>query len=792
MSPKSDFAEAGRAAWKELADQLGAEFLGRRHQRPDTVQLRHGEHIITLDAMEGAGGTRIRAPFVNLSGFRFLIYSAGPFTLLGKKLGLVQDLGVGHPGIDRRFVIRSDQPDAVRDLFSNERVRDRTWKYVAQGRAFPRILMSKVRPGVSEDEGLLGGAYSPGVDLLQFQAVPHITDVERLVGLFGLFVAIFDHVGAPAAEEDQVERALRRLQGPGGIITGRVTLWEGDPPRHEAVDELARLGDARAVDVLLSTLHESDPILQGKAAHALGEIGDERAVPALIRLLGKRQGRLKRKLGDDAGDALIAMGEEEFVLAFADALDGRPDGLPAVVKQHRSDVIEALITALKGPSRVVVSNTVAALEKIGAVEALPELRRRMNNYMLRGVRESYRQAIDALESRPGLPRSVGAVEPRSDRLPKPVRGEAKPETKTLPKATDRQHRLTFHAMTEHTHITTPETLPDDAQAGPTLRPNRLAEFIGQEKVREALAIAIEAAKQRREELDHLLFHGPPGLGKTTLASLIAREMGVNIKTTSGPVLEKPADLVGILTNQREGDILFIDEIHRLRPVIEEFLYPAMEDWQIDIRLSDGPKAQTMTMKIEKFTLVGATTRFGRLTAPMRARFGIVQRLNYYPCDELTTIVRRSAKILGVEVSDEGAVELAKRARGTPRVANRLLRRVRDFAQVRADGRIDLAVAEDALRMLDVDEYGLDEMDARVLKTLIEKFEGGPVGLNSLAVAMGEDATTLEEVYEPFLIMEGFLMRTAQGRVATPLAFRRFGYTIPDGKGSPQGTLFVQE
>ena len=347
-------------------------------------------------------------------------------------------------------------------------------------------------------------------------------------------------------------------------------------------------------------------------------------------------------------------------------------------------------------------------------------------------------------------------------------------------------------MSEHIHITTPETLEDDEQSEPTLRPTRLSEFVGQARVREALSIAIEAAKQRREELDHLLFHGPPGLGKTTLASLIAREMGVNIKTTSGPVLEKPADLVGILTNQRAGDILFIDEIHRLRPVIEEFLYPAMEDWQIDIRLSDGPKAQTMTMKIEKFTLVGATTRFGLLTAPMRARFGIVQRLNFYPPDELATIVRRSASIIGVEVTEDGAAELAKRARGTPRVANRLLRRVRDYAQVKADGRIDLGVAQDALLMLDVDEYGLDEMDARVLKTLIEKFEGGPVGLNSLAVAMGEDATTLEEVYEPFLIMEGFLMRTPQGRVATPRAFRRFGYTIPDGQESPQRTLFIEE
>ncbi len=345
-------------------------------------------------------------------------------------------------------------------------------------------------------------------------------------------------------------------------------------------------------------------------------------------------------------------------------------------------------------------------------------------------------------------------------------------------------------MTEHTEITTPESLSEDQQAEPSLRPQRLAEFIGQAKVREALSISIQAARQRKEPLDHILFHGPPGLGKTTLAQLLAREMGVNIKATSGPVLEKPADLVGILTNQREGDILFIDEIHRLRPIIEEFLYPAMEDWQVEIRLSEGPKAQTMTMKIERFTLVGATTRFGLLTAPMRARFGIVQRLNFYPAEELATIVRRSAEILGVEASGDGAMEIARRSRGTPRVANRLLRRVRDFAQVRADGIISVAVAGDALEMLDVDEYGLDEMDARVLKTLIEKFEGGPVGLNSLAVAMGEDATTLEEVYEPFLIMEGFLMRTPQGRVATPRAFKRFGFTLPDErKKGGQATLF---
>ena len=344
-------------------------------------------------------------------------------------------------------------------------------------------------------------------------------------------------------------------------------------------------------------------------------------------------------------------------------------------------------------------------------------------------------------------------------------------------------------MTQKPEITTPEELREDAPTELSLRPQRLAEFIGQEKVKEALSISIEAARQRRDPLDHLLFHGPPGLGKTTLAVLLAREMAVNIKTTSGPVLEKPADLVGILTNQRDGDILFIDEIHRLRPIIEEFLYQAMEDYRIEIRLSDGPKAQTMTMNIERFTLVGATTRFGLLTAPMRARFGIVQRLNFYPSEDLAVIIQRSAEILGVEATKDGATELSQRARGTPRVANRLLRRVRDYAQVRAEGVIDREVAEAALTLLDVDEYGLDEMDGRILKTIIEKFEGGPVGLNSLAVALGEDASTLEEVYEPFLIQEGFLMRTARGREATPRAFRRFGYITPDADGDSQSSLF---
>jgi Holliday junction DNA helicase RuvB len=341
-------------------------------------------------------------------------------------------------------------------------------------------------------------------------------------------------------------------------------------------------------------------------------------------------------------------------------------------------------------------------------------------------------------------------------------------------------------------ITTPEVLSEESAVELSLRPQRLAEFIGQPKVKDSLRIAIEAALARREPLDHTLFHGPPGLGKTTLAMLIARELGVNIKTTSGPVLEKPGDLVGILTNLRECDVLFIDEIHRLRPVIEEFLYPAMEDYRIDIRLSEGPKAQTVTVPVERFTLIGATTRFGLLTPPMRARFGIVQRLNFYAPDDLGVIVSRSADILRVECTSDGSAQIAKRSRGTPRVANRLLRRVRDYAQVRASGVITEDVAVEALMMLDVDEYGLDEMDARILKTVIEHFDGGPVGLNTLAVAVGEDAGTLEEVYEPFLIQNGFIMRTPRGRVATNNAYRRFGYAIPvsrSGRPETQVNLF---
>ncbi len=337
-------------------------------------------------------------------------------------------------------------------------------------------------------------------------------------------------------------------------------------------------------------------------------------------------------------------------------------------------------------------------------------------------------------------------------------------------------------------ITTPEVLSDESVVELSLRPQRLEEFIGQQKVKDNLQLAIDAALARGEPLDHAIFYGPPGLGKTTLAELIARELRVNIRTTSGPALEKPGDLVGTLTNLRAGDILFIDEIHRLRPIIEEFLYPAMEDYKIDIRLSEGPKAQTITMPIERFTLIGATTRFGMLTPPMRARFGIEQRLNYYSPEDLELIVHRTSTVLKVEIDTAGAREIACRSRGTPRVANRLLRRVRDYAQVRADGVITEVVAKAALAMLDVDQFGLDDMDARILKAIIEKFDGGPVGVSTISAAIGEDASTLEEVYEPFLVQQGFLQRTPRGRVATPMAYRHFGYT-PPSLASDQVGLF---
>jgi Holliday junction DNA helicase RuvB len=344
-------------------------------------------------------------------------------------------------------------------------------------------------------------------------------------------------------------------------------------------------------------------------------------------------------------------------------------------------------------------------------------------------------------------------------------------------------------MSDRIEVTTPEALEADSSLDQTLRPGTLTDFVGQAKVKESLDIYVRAARNREEALDHTLFFGPPGLGKTTLAYLMARELGVNIKITSGPVLEKAGDLAALLTNLEARDILFIDEIHRLRPVIEEYLYPAMEDYRIEIRLSDGARAQTVSMQLEKFTLIGATTRFGLLTAPMRARFGVVERLGYYPAEDLERIVARSAGILGIPATESGVSEIARRARGTPRIANRLLRRVRDFAEVKADGTVEGDVARAALEMLSVDEYGLDEMDGRILKALIENFEGGPVGLTSLAVAVGEDASTLEEVYEPFLIQNGYLHRTARGRVATARAYQRFGYDLPADR--PQPTLFSE-
>jgi holliday junction DNA helicase RuvB len=343
-------------------------------------------------------------------------------------------------------------------------------------------------------------------------------------------------------------------------------------------------------------------------------------------------------------------------------------------------------------------------------------------------------------------------------------------------------------MAERVQVTTPEELPEEQHAEAALRPSRLDEFVGQAQVKTSLQIAIDAARQRGEQLDHTLFFGPPGLGKTTLAMLMAKEMGVNFRSTSGPVLEKPGDLVGLLTTMGPGDMLFIDEIHRMKPALEEFLYPAMEDFRIDVRIAEGPHAQTIQMPLEKFTLIGATTRFGMLTPPMRARFGIVERLNYYPAEDLATIVNRSMGILKVPIEPAGAVEVARRSRGTPRIANRLLRRVRDYAQVRADGVVTPAVAAEALARLNVDEFGLDDMDARILATIIEKFGGGPVGLGTVAIAVGEDPGTLQDVYEPYLIQQGFLDRTQRGRVATALAYQRFGMTPPPPAPQKQGAL----
>ncbi len=323
----------------------------------------------------------------------------------------------------------------------------------------------------------------------------------------------------------------------------------------------------------------------------------------------------------------------------------------------------------------------------------------------------------------------------------------------------------------------------DLEVEKKLRPLRFDDFTGQEQVIENLRVFVQAANQRGEALDHTLFHGPPGLGKTTLAHILANELDVNLKITSGPVLDKPGDLAGLLTNLEPRDVLFIDEIHRLSPVVEEYLYSAMEDYRIDIMIESGPNARTVQIHLEPFTLVGATTRSGLLTAPMRARFGITARLNYYTKELLTQIVQRSAGILKVPITMEAAIEIAGRSRGTPRIANALLRRVRDFAQIKGEGKITIEIAKYALKALNVDEHGLDEMDNKILTTIIDKFKGGPVGISTLATAVGENAETIEEVYEPFLIQEGFLMRTPRGREATELAYKHLGKFKNPGQGS---------
>ena len=338
-------------------------------------------------------------------------------------------------------------------------------------------------------------------------------------------------------------------------------------------------------------------------------------------------------------------------------------------------------------------------------------------------------------------------------------------------------------MAEPNTVVSPQSNLDDVAAENTLRPKSLKDYMGQKSVHEQMEIFIDAAKQRAEPLDHVLIFGPPGLGKTTLAHIIANEMNVNMRQTSGPGLERPGDLAALLTNLEPNDVVFVDEIHRLSPIVEEVLYPAMEDYQIDIMIGEGPAARAVKLDVPAFTLVGATTRAGLLTSPLRDRFGIVQRLEFYSPDELTQIVNRSAKILGVEIESEGSKEIAARSRGTPRIANRLLRRVRDFAQVKGDGKISGVISSEALNMLNVDAHGFDMMDRKLLLAILQKFDGGPVGVDSLAAAIGEERDTIEDVLEPYLIQQGFMMRTPRGRIATRTAWLHFGLDAP--KDSPE-------